>query len=680
MPIEWDDEPQGNIVWDDEPESNPVRALGSGVAQGATGFAGLPADAVGWAHDFADYLVRKPGEWLGYDFSEADRLDQEGERLDQYLPSPRTVQDVAGGAALKGYVDKATGGYTDFTPETSSDKYLQTGAAFTTGSAMGGARSLKDIIQYGVIPAFTSETAGQLTEGSDYEPYARLIGGVAPQLTGAVFNRMRGAAASADDVAEQMARKREFDRYRIQPDRGQLSGKFGDQATGQAMLHGERGLGAQNVMRNAAEAQRGQVTGARDILRGYTGSAQGGNVVDTSDDLARAMVKRKDQLKNISNMAFRKVDRLGGGVAADGLTSLTTRIVDKLDDAGLLSGRQIQNNAVRSQFEKLQELSQKTGSVGWGAIQNRRSALTTAQRTSSDGTTRYQLGLMTDAFDEWADDIVASGKAIGDGKALGQLKIARSFWKRFKGLEKHPNSTVRRIVNQDLDAEQTATALMGANKLGKSSSAQALRAIKKELGDTPKTQKMLAEMKSAVIDRLFKDVRTQDTKGIQKLASDIRRYTDDEAPELMRELFGDDGIRELRRFAGMLDNMKPSDLAMNPSKSGHKAIRALKELVKPAIGAAVGAVAGGPTGALIGGALGKPALSPIAEAMAKRAATQFASPNVPRVAGALIPAPLVGGAAGGIDRPGPPAPPSPEPMDPRVRQQLMDEMIARGGY
>lgn len=70
----------------------------------------------------------------------------------------------------------------DYQPQTVAGGYLKTGAEFLPGMAVGGPRALIPRFATNVAaPAIAGETAGQLTKGTDAEPYARvgaaLLGG-----------------------------------------------------------------------------------------------------------------------------------------------------------------------------------------------------------------------------------------------------------------------------------------------------------------------------------------------------------------------------------------------------------------------------------------------------------------------------------------------------------------------
>ena len=73
-------------------------------------------------------------------------------------------------------VSKATGGFTEYEPQTTAGEYGRTIGEFAGGAAaipIGG--PLRSVAA-SLLPAAVSETAGQLTEGSDYEGAARLAG------------------------------------------------------------------------------------------------------------------------------------------------------------------------------------------------------------------------------------------------------------------------------------------------------------------------------------------------------------------------------------------------------------------------------------------------------------------------------------------------------------------------
>ena len=79
-------------------------------------------------------------------------------------------------------VSRATGGFTEYEPQTTAGEYGRTIGEFAGGAAAipigGPVRSVASSL----LPAAASETAGQLTEGSDYEGIARLAAALGTPL------------------------------------------------------------------------------------------------------------------------------------------------------------------------------------------------------------------------------------------------------------------------------------------------------------------------------------------------------------------------------------------------------------------------------------------------------------------------------------------------------------------
>jgi len=153
------------------------KGIVGGLGRGATGLVGLP----GTAGSLARWGLGKAGvpeEYL-----------TKGAAIARHIPGIRALTGPNGAE-----VQKAVEGYTGefYQPKTIPGQYASTGAEFAVGSALPGmgaagglARNLAARTVNTVAPAVVSETAGQLTKGTPYEPWARAIGGVAGGLAGA---------------------------------------------------------------------------------------------------------------------------------------------------------------------------------------------------------------------------------------------------------------------------------------------------------------------------------------------------------------------------------------------------------------------------------------------------------------------------------------------------------------
>lgn len=140
-------------------------ATGAGLARGAVGLAGLP----GTVGDLFNQGMTAGGKAIG--------IIPE----DWVAPS-----NSLSGASMTEAMSNLTGGATDYRGDSRAAKFAGTAAEFIPGALAFGGASPSNLLKYGVVPGVSSEAAGQLTEGTAIEPYARfagaLAGGILPDL------------------------------------------------------------------------------------------------------------------------------------------------------------------------------------------------------------------------------------------------------------------------------------------------------------------------------------------------------------------------------------------------------------------------------------------------------------------------------------------------------------------
>jgi hypothetical protein len=203
------------------------RATGAGLARGTASLAGLPGSL---------------GDLMGAG------LTAGGKAIGIIPDDWQAPQSALSGASLTETMSGMTGGATDFRGQGLPAKFAGTIAEFLPGAlAFGGGNNL---IKYGVAPGATSEAAGQLTEGTAAEPYARvagaLVGGIAPDLLAKGFTKAVSPYGGAD------------------PERLKLAATLDDagvpvtagQRVGNEALRRKEGftMGGQNLMDDQAEA------------------------------------------------------------------------------------------------------------------------------------------------------------------------------------------------------------------------------------------------------------------------------------------------------------------------------------------------------------------------------------------------------------------------------------------
>jgi hypothetical protein len=92
-----------------------------------------------------------------------------------YVPAARMLTGP-GGAEVQKSIEDYTGKF--YEPQTIPGQYASTLGEFAPGALIPGGGGVGARVLNTVVPALTSETAGQLTKGTAVEPYARFAGGL----------------------------------------------------------------------------------------------------------------------------------------------------------------------------------------------------------------------------------------------------------------------------------------------------------------------------------------------------------------------------------------------------------------------------------------------------------------------------------------------------------------------
>src|SRR5512139_3937963 len=125
-----------------------AKAVGSGLVSGLTGIAGLPADALNLAARGVDYLSGNSNV-------------------------AKELSGLTGALGSEG-INKAIGN--TYQPQTGTEKFLNTTASFAPAALLGPGGLARRVATNVVVPGVASEAAGQMTEGTPYEPAARIAG------------------------------------------------------------------------------------------------------------------------------------------------------------------------------------------------------------------------------------------------------------------------------------------------------------------------------------------------------------------------------------------------------------------------------------------------------------------------------------------------------------------------
>lgn len=166
-----------------------AKSAGIGAVKGAIGMAGMGGDLRQLLGAGLDYAAQHFG-------IPADKVQQfkdvayQGAR---YAPMANVIAAAPTSNDIQKGIEQYTGDF--YKPQTTAGEYAQTAGEFLP-AAFGGEASIPMRAARTLIPAATSETAGQLAKGSSYEPVARFLGALAGGGATALASRP-GTAARA---------------------------------------------------------------------------------------------------------------------------------------------------------------------------------------------------------------------------------------------------------------------------------------------------------------------------------------------------------------------------------------------------------------------------------------------------------------------------------------------------
>lgn len=196
--------------------------VGKGLVKGASYLSGMQGDV----REAADYGARKIVGAFGGDpalipsMRVRDIAPHLGLDL-QTIPAHYLDMDLRSifnpsSADIQKTIEPLTGALSgpDYRAQSRIGKLAQTAAEFVPAGMAGGAGTLRGItrgaLNAGVLPGVGSEAAGQLTEGTQAEPYARVAGALAsPAAVAAARNVFSPARNVASDLGRALVRDKD---------------------------------------------------------------------------------------------------------------------------------------------------------------------------------------------------------------------------------------------------------------------------------------------------------------------------------------------------------------------------------------------------------------------------------------------------------------------------------------
>lgn len=536
-----------------------------------------------------------------------------------------------------------------FTPAAKVGQGLgMTGRMATVGSASAGTQALMDLVSQqlstgemdlGEIDETNVAYAG--VGGAAAEPIAAIISPLirkyTPFLQGRrklVYRKIREDLAEAlginpgaitDDMVNSWIKAAdeavepaaipglaETEEFGIPYTVGQSSGDTAQLRLEDSMRQGVFGEDAADIIRQFEEGTQ-QPAIEQAVRRQQDEIAGGKSQIDTTQEAgemirervsgeARALDTRIGQAYDAVGDAFlgpenfadmlnqmRKVTRDVEFVIDNKLAPATKAAVDDIDRMRSLMSSSVGKSVRPFHIKKLE------------ALRRRLNAHINLADNAAD---RRQVLMLKNAFDDYLDAAVDGALFSGDDTALASLKQARElrteYGRKFERRDRRTKSgrkitdqvgdVVERIVWTNPTDEQVVNYMFGATKfVGKDAGGKIAARLKEILGpDSPEWQ----AVREAGFLRLTAKARNQVVQSGRKIAGNI-----DEALErnrtLMKELYSDDEILEMRRLARAIKRAQPE--IFNPSRTSYAAagqIRQMWERLATMIGYTQGGIAG----------------------------------------------------------------------------------------
>lgn len=382
-----------------------AKSGGVGLARGGIGILGLPGDLAELGARGIDRATQYVGGKLGVDV--APRKD---------------AAPTYGSGDITKAVESQAGEF--YKPQTRAGRFAETVGEFAPGMIGGPAGLGRRALTQVVAPGLASEAAGQATEGTKAEPYARvaaaLLGGLAPNIAGRAIsplpiNAERAAAVNTlrnEGVTDLTA--------------GQVTGRKPLQ-----YLEAERGRGA-----NLMESQAEQFTGAALRRVGENADRATPEVIDRAftriggefDRLATNNTATVDQqfAQNLRNA----VDDYHSLVSAPNRAPVIDNFVTEIRNAAQNNGGVIPGDVYQSLRSRMERSARAMGNnpEARTAVREMREAVDDAMERSIAATgNTADIAAWREARNQYRSMLVIEKAATGagEGAAAGLISPAK---------------------------------------------------------------------------------------------------------------------------------------------------------------------------------------------------------------------------------------------------------------
>ena len=347
----------------------------AGLGRGAMELVGLPGtlvDAAAWGADKASRAMGGPAI--------------------QATGSP------VSGAALRGYASDATRGATEYQGQTMPAQF-----AGTVGEFVGGGAGAK----MGLAAGLASEAAGQMTEGTAAEPWARVIGGLAGPALASGANRLVRAIISPNGG--------------VSPERLKLAKVLED--AGVPITAGQK-VGNNARIRSESRTAAGE----------RIGELQGEEF--TRAALETAGISARRATPDVLDAAARRIgsefDAVVDGIDITPSGADLTRMADAMAEYRALSPKDSAIPILGNINTAMVRAARSGNPISARDLKSWRSTVSKATR-SADGATREAAQSVLEVLD---DSMNAALTAAGRSDDIARLATARGQWRNLLAIEK----------------------------------------------------------------------------------------------------------------------------------------------------------------------------------------------------------------------------------------------------
>ena len=556
----------------------------------------------------------------------------------------QVIGDVAGGVGAGSLLSRAGVTIAGRIPQT----------AGTLAKILGGAA---EGAGYGAAEAAGHTDTGQL---ADYLKNAAQGAGIGA-ATGGALSSIPATLTRPVGTPQQLARQGLGETFNVPLTRGDVTGSVKQLRAEDQILHGGRGVKAQEVLKGAREQQGAALAEAGQSLRTeLTGvpapmsPPQIGQQISTAYREARAAAKQN--VSGFYDMAFdpEALGRRGisSAVPLETIAGLPNALEHAFVHSNQYGGALIptrsstpnaysaiqmlrrfsQDGSIPSAFPKVTAAPAGSTELNWQGVDMVRKQLVGLARgvSQQNGTDRAAMQRIISTFDE---HFGAANPLLNEARAR-YAQYANTFDPGRFGA-KGVSSSLRALQNSENPGQTIYNTLFSGAPMKRGEAGPLIDRFKSMFAETPEAMQALRE---GAMNRLLNDTNTFQPLSPQKTATNINNALNGPQAEIYRSLFSPDELQKLGQYKDLSQLIAKNAGRQNASGTSYPLMRRMAQSLGATAGGSVGFGLAGPYGAAVGVPLGAAAGGGVDSILSARIANKAVSPS--RLWSAPTPSPI----------------------------------------